>query len=720
MNAAFTLFLTFFALIPTLYSRLPCPAGKVYFPDSKSCLQSCPSSYYVTYDDDGSICSSKTIIETRLRPVPQEQTFILSFFGSFAPFTTTDQLLGNISLIINSDSNDKKYTQVVNKTAARFLGDDFYTVELFIDIESMPLDVELTLSFPSYPIDDTSQFFAVLPYQLQPPGYTSSAKFISALSKLDFALEITWTTLTLMNPYAFLYMNAKLYRETFDMFKHLGVNNEPFITKFFKNNNNKVSGIKIPNPLAKWLYNNTITSGWISSEEIMKDYTTLPQDRIEDLRMSTFEEYERYQPYTLFLDNYGIQIALLIISLAIAIILELVHLIIMKITKDTIPKSRVFQIFQIIRITFRWNICIAIIIGSYQSLCFYTLVQFRAFFSRYNTKNFHNTMGFLFCVLTFLAFGVIFPTFLVRRLRQITHLKKNRTSQIENSQYKALCNYYAIFCKFFNIDRSYYPIYIPVLLGRSFIFAIMTVFADNDANIQISFMIGTSIAFLVYFLIVWPYRLFIYNLLQCIYEALLFAMLSVLLLFSTADTSDAGNLRRDIISYFILVIWLMIPLISTISGAVGFGYVIFGKGMNSNNRVVPIAPETEPAIEVTEENQNKEKEKEERASSPTIISSSRSLLASATTNTTTVKSIHLPHSEYRLNIPSIEEVMSENDEEKEGEKDLQVFDLEDGAIETMETNRRFDGLSSGFTEDDRKQEIVRPTLITIESRKYFF
>ncbi len=319
---------TFLAFIPQIYSRLPCPAGKVYYPDSKSCITSCPSGYYVTYDDDGSICAKKTIITTRLRPVPQEQTFILSFIGSFAPFTTTDQLINNLSIILDSDSSTKKYTQIANKTSARFLGDDFLTVELYIDQDYMPLDVELTLSFPSYPLEDTSHYFAVLPYSLQPPGYTENADFIMALSKLDFALEITWTTLTLINPYAFLYMNAKLYRETFDMFKHLGINNEPFVSKFFKNNNNKVAGIKMPNPLAKWLSNNTITSGWISKQELMKDFTKLSPDRLEDLKMSAFEEYLRYQPYPLFLDNYGIQIAMLIICGFIAIVLELVHLII--------------------------------------------------------------------------------------------------------------------------------------------------------------------------------------------------------------------------------------------------------------------------------------------------------------------------------------------------------------------------------------------------------
>jgi len=150
-----------------------------------------------------------------------------------------------------------------------------------------------------------------------------------------------------------------------------------------------------------------------------------------------------------------------------------------------------------------------------------------------------------------------------------------------------------------------------------------------------------------------------------------------------------------------------------ISGAVGISYMIFGTKVNSATRVVSIAPEPlQTVVETTEEN----KDKEERPASPTIISSSRSLLASASTNVTTVKSIHVPQSEYRINIPSIEEVMSENDEEKEGEKDLKVFDLEEG-MDTIETNR----VSSRWElQDERKEEVIRPTLITIESRKYFF
>ena len=702
---SFTFSVLVFSHLISFALSTTCSSGQYLLLGSQACVESCPSGYFETKQSSQLVCKPQTLVNTRIRSTPQERIFILVFSSTSPPFSTNQELLDNMNL---TTTTSEGHTTFITGNSANFLDDEGFVVQVSANLQSIPPGSTLAIAFPRYSEKNSTNSISVDSTTLQPNAYSALSNgkvgFISALTDLDTILEIVWTSVAIFNPYGLLYMNAKFYRESADLLKQVNVNSEGFLASFFKYNNNKVSGLKLPNLAATWLYGSPATSGWDRRQEVAPQYTTLSPSRVQDLKLTTLSTLYEVEPFCLFLDNYGIQLTVLGAFLVILGILEVFKLA-FKPSKNETQMSNEFSIFQTLKVTFRWNFCIALVIGSYQSLCYYTLVQIQAFFSENNDKTGHNLIGFLTAIFVFLGLGLGFPGILLYRIKQVIELKKNRVLASEHYNYEALSTYYGIFCKFLKMDSLHYPVFILVLLVRSFFFAVLVLFASDSPGVQLGLMMGISLIFIVYLLVLWPFKNFIFNLLQCLYEAILFAILSNMLWLSTIDDSAQETLHRQIVSYVILFLYLALPIINTIAGVSGV-LIILLRPLQSKNKVTRIAPEPEAEAEAAPEPGSKKKEEDEKEIKETtretqetheakkeekISNSNRDYIASALT-TTTVDQLTNANVEEKPMIPSIEEVLSEKDEEN---SDL---------------------------EDPRSRPTVKSTVIFVQqsSRKYFF
>ena len=387
----------------------------------------------------------------------------------------------------------------------------------------------------------------------------------------DRGLEYAWIAITCLNPYAFLYMNVKLYRETLEMFKRVNVQYGPMATEFFRRNNNKVSGFKAPNMFPILLMNKAVSSGWNRQKENDIYLGADKQNRVEDQTIFVADSVYEYDAYPLFLDNYGIQITVFFAIIVLILIFENINAVFFR--GSPYPgDTKASRLFQSIRIFLRWNLLLASIIGSFQSLMFYIMVQIEAMASKPHGYA-HNPLNFWFAIAALIVLGVLFPIGMIIRISSVY-----RQGKLAASIYDSNKHFYGIFFMINKLSHVRSLTFVFVLMIRATIFAVLTLLLSEHPVRQAAAMLALSILFAIYLVVLRPFSRIMFTIYQLGNELILIVYLSVLLYLGYQEEHYQADFRKGEITGFILVaMWFLVPIFGIVFGLLGVAMRFAGK-----------------------------------------------------------------------------------------------------------------------------------------------
>ena len=153
-----------------------------------------------------------------------------------------------------------------------------------------------------------------------------------------------------------MYLETKLYREAMDMMKLVNINYEADLVEFYRDNNNKVSGLRLPNVLYLALMGKKTQSIFVRKERFSQ---VVDDGRVDDLFETSNSKILYFNNYPYFFDNYGTQISVFVLIYALMWLVTLFRFLFKK-----NPEGKAYKIFHRILITFKWNFLIAHLVGS--------------------------------------------------------------------------------------------------------------------------------------------------------------------------------------------------------------------------------------------------------------------------------------------------------------------------------------------------------------------
>ena len=570
MKASATIFLiTLVLCITQIAYGLVCPSDEYFFPANFSCVTSCPRYYYLTEQNNQSVCLAQTSVKGKVRSTVEERVFILVFNDSNIPYTSAQDF--DSKVVVDLVSVASNFSQKSASISSIFLTEDRTIMQFKVNTDFIPQQTTLSLRSPSFTRDNSSKSnFKISPEFYAPPYMTfsqSKQKVIDALTKLDRAFEYTWIAVTCFNPYAFLYMNVKLYRETLEMFKRIDVQSGPFATQFFKRNNNKVSGFKLPNMFPIIFTGDHLSSGWDRGEENNLPFGGINPKRVQDLNIFTTHTVHDYDAFPLFLDNYGIQITVFLGIAALIIMFEISNIILgCNRRYSEISKRR--RVFQAVRTYLKWNLLLASIIGSFQSFMFYFMLQMKVMSqmtsASYNSQSSHNDFNFWFAIGTFIILGLFFPIWLSYKL--ITLCKQRRKST-KRQIYRDSKRPYGILFMINDIDRRLPFTYLFAIMLRAIIFAAIMVFVTFSIKAQVISMLCVTLLFTLYMFLTKPFLKLRDNVFCFCSEIVL--VLTLLTQTVSAFKTDTTQLDDETSGYILIGLWFLAPLIGVVFGIFG-------------------------------------------------------------------------------------------------------------------------------------------------------
>jgi len=554
-----SLLAVFAILLISAKSAQLCSDSEYFLPSNLSCVSQCPRMYYASSQGTQQICSPQQPLAAWVHPTVEPRTFILIFQGTPVPFQDIAELKRRMKVTLNSSA--ETFSENSTISSAYFLTQDKTIVQFSISAERIPPGTTLKLLFPAFTLDPTRKSyipknptFSSLPFAELSDTQTSQ---LSSLRKLDQALEYSWILITCLNPYAFLYMNSKLYRETFEMLKRANIEYDAFATQFFRENQYKISGLKSPNLFPIVLEGDPVTSGWVPSKENQQPSDA---DRIQDLRLAVSSIIYKNDAFPLFLDNYGTQITIFLIITAVIIFIELLNLLVVSRKYNSHSLSKLFKVFQTIRKFFKYNLLIASVIGSFQSLIFYFMVQMQVWAWNENAVGSDETnikLNFWFAIGTLVICGVAFPLWLLYNIVTIYRAKIQEKIQV----YEELKGSFGIIFCIAHPNRKRALTYIFALMIRSIALAALTLYLQKYRIVQTACMTGLTGLFVAYFVFAKPFAKLIDNLFCFINEVTLATYLFVLNLLSWQNNHEDYT-----VGYILISLSLLIPTTAIVFG----------------------------------------------------------------------------------------------------------------------------------------------------------
>jgi len=528
-------------------------------------------------------CRDKTAISASIQPTPEDFNWIV-LFDNTAPYADNAALTQATGVTLADDT-----TTVTTNPAfsIAFLDSEKTVARLMIDTPEITRYTLISVQFASLENDPTTAFYVVspAPFTSLPSSQLSQSDEdkVTTLTKLDRGLEYAWIAVTSLNPYAVLYMNTKLYRETLEMFKRINVPYGPLASKFMRENNNKVSGYKGPNIFPITLEGNSVSSGWNRGRENGIPYGNA--DRVEDLKAPTTYPVHNYDAFPLFLDNYGIQITVFFGIIALIIAVEFLNVLFCcnRRRREKTP-SKMVQLFQGIRYFLRWNLLIGSIIGSFQSLTFYFMTQMKTYDIQ-NTHNSHDKLNFWFAIGTIIILGALFPLWILYRIIAVPKKYK-----IVDDQVPSVYRRYGMFFAIYNRSRRFVFSFPFALMLRAAVLAALTLFLPSHPVASTAAILGVTCAFLIYLIVLRPFKRALYFIHQLINEfVLIFYLGTLLFLANKGEDNIISDRDSDITGDIFIALWLFVPFLGIIFGLFDLLARIIGHFTHKNKSAFLVA-----------------------------------------------------------------------------------------------------------------------------------
>ena len=559
-------------------------------------LASCPIRFHSVIDSSAERCYPQKGIKAQLRSTPVNFLYILSFVGGPSPFTGVSDLASHITIKINNPSSST--TIYSSSYGAIQLNEDGSLFMIAFNLNQIPYSSSFHISFTDFTTDNTRpsyiKSFDDLLTRPTSAISTSDAQLNSALLNIDYYLEIAWIVVALVNPHWILYMDAKLYRETFDLLKYVNVQHEPFLSEFFKSNDKKFAGLKVPNVFGIQILGNGFASEWAKDAQTVIENIDITQGQVDDFKIASDYKVHENLIFPLFLDTYGAQLTFILGLLVICLFYEAsFRLISKKYSEDNLFYRIVFYTRKVL-----WNFTLMNVIGSFQSLTFYFVVQVCGFM---DYSNLHNKISFAISVgvTAIILFAV--PFYIIRTSKKNVR-ESDVTSVINASERRLPTPFYSHMLTYLKSDKIVYPLTILFGMFRSIIFTLIVVLGNGFPIAQTATLLGVTLLFLLYLIIFRPYAKTFYNIIKITYEVTIFIITGFLLAIALNDNNmNYSHSLRTQLAHALLILWIAIPGLTIIFGMFAFGHYYFGyQEAQKGNIVKPsrIVPTNNVAIEM--------------------------------------------------------------------------------------------------------------------------
>jgi len=523
-------------------------------------VTTCSTGQYL--DSENNECVNKTSVSATIQSTPQDFNFVV-LFDNTAPYADSTALSEATTVTLKDSTIDV----TTNPTfSIGFLDDEKTLARLGINAPEFTRYTVITVQFADLQDDDTTPFYVVspAPFTTLPSSQLSQSDEdkITALTKLDRGLEYAWIAVTSLNPYAFLYMNTKLYRETLEMFKRINVPYGSFASKFMRENNNKVSGFKGPNIFPITVEGNSVSSGWNRGRENSIPYGDA--DRVQDLKAPTTEPVHNYDAFPLFLDNYGIQITVFFGIIALIIAVEVVNLLFCCNRRRQNNTAKSVRLFQGTRNFLRWNMLMGSIIGSFQSLTFYFMTQMKAY-DLQEAHNSHDKLNFWFAIGSIVILGALFPLWLLHRIIAIP--KNHKIGDDAQQEVPSAYLRYGMFLVIYNQMRRFVFTFPFALMLRAAVLSALTLFLPNHPVASTAAILAVTCVFVIYLVVLRPFKRAFYFIYQLINElVLVFYLGTLLFLANKGEDNIISDHDSDITGDIFIALWLFVPFLGIVFG----------------------------------------------------------------------------------------------------------------------------------------------------------
>ena len=497
-------------------------------------------------------CNSNAAITPTLRATPEDFLFTLTFSGGKTPFTSISDFKSNTQIVINSSPAGQTNTAVTFEALA--LDSDLTIFQIYLLRTEIYHGSVITVSFTDFKSDSTrtnyisgSVSLSVLPAL---SSLSDKKDLINVVSKVDYVLEIVWTTMTLLNPYWLLYADGKMYREMFDMFKRIDVQHEPFVTTFWRTTDRKISGLRTPNLFGIFILDNDFASEWSLKPQNVIGYGDVDADRITDLRVHVNNSVHEYDSYPLFLDNFGSELTFLVCNLILACVVGSIPY--MKCWSQGFKDDSPTMTVKIIRLTSHilWNLLLLGVIGSCQSFSYYTMVQIQAFFSNHTD---HNVISFIICVaLAVISLGLV-VAYVLFATRKIVQDYRGEAKVLRFFDYAM---------GFYKAQRFFYPLFILLPIVRSVVAGLITLFVLKPV-IQTACLLAISVIIIIAMVLIRPFNKIAYTVFVVLYEFITAIFLALLLIIAINDDNGTyDSSTREGLGVALIIFWIIIPILT--------------------------------------------------------------------------------------------------------------------------------------------------------------
>lgn len=534
-------------------------------------LQACQKGYYFSTDTVVPQCVPQDALTAHIRATPNDYLFTVTFEGGQSPFTGINDFISNVQVALASKSEAISASSIGYHGYA--LEKDMSIIQLQLDETTIPYKTTMGLKFNDFTTDDSRPSYIknqIITLELLTTTKDTVEKknLIDIFSKVDYILEITWTAAAIFNPYWILYMDGKFFRESFDMYKRVNVQHEPFVNSFFKSNDRSISGVRVPNVFGIYLLGNDFSSEWTQNPPTQIGFKNVNPDRVEDLAVVVDNKVHQFGYWPLFLDNFGSELTVIGGLALIALVLEGLAKILRLHYKRPDPESSSYSVIKFLRRAI-WTFLMLSVLGSFQSLSYYTAVQIAAFFSE-RTSN--NKLSFYIGIPVFAvcALGVTIAISALSKMKVAKYEAMLSPSLSRDEPQPKRLGLFSSLMSFYKPYRLFYPLMLLIAVFRGAIFGAITYLLADWPIIQTAVLLGCNVFIFTLVLALRPFRRTTYTVFKVLYESVVCGMLGLLLALAILDNQNIFNSKvREVIGIAILILWILIPAMTILFAFVG-------------------------------------------------------------------------------------------------------------------------------------------------------
>lgn len=485
-----------------------------------------------------SVANTATITN-QISPTANPLNYVVSFSQNGSTILSTPTQIGLVTCTITTPS-----TTTSTACTGTWICSDKTCMLFTLSATTIPLKSTVTIDFTA--VNSGSTTFTNAKLTANAIAYDTPSDLMTTLKTMEFYMAIIWGGLALINmfptPYSLVYLVGKLYMETLDTFKMANIHYSSWANTYYYYDSNKVAGLRVPNLFSILLHGDTWNSGYDLENYAWVSLST----RGTDNKLYAFEKFQQYTPYALFLDNYGIQIESMVITLFFIGFVEFIRWIVLR------NKNRKEGNFtRKARYVLRWNLFYALFFGSYLTALFYGISQIFAYINSSSTTN--NLISFAVgvSVLGILLILTIITFVRIRRL-------------LKNNVYSAN-SFHSILVRPYKPEKFKYPLNLILLVLKTIGFVTVLVIPNIDPLAQVSILLGLELGYFLYIVIVRPFASKTWLFFQILYEILLMLVISCMLVIAIADyQNDFTDSLRQIPTLIIVYCSIALPYLNSV------------------------------------------------------------------------------------------------------------------------------------------------------------